>query len=313
MGKSKKKRQTSELLMPHVIKYLIKEGCRNTWHNRLMALASVGVLVCCLLLTGFSYLIYINVDNMFQNAYEQNVIAVYLDTDQTEEQVMEIGLTLRSMENVAKADYLSKEEFLAQYGDVLQDETMNSFEGDNNPLPDTYIVSMTDLSFFQQTIDRITALPGVDEVSYDANTAAVLTRVRQVVLAIGGSVIIVLLAVSLFIIVNTIKLTVYSRRLEIYIMKSVGATDSFVRFPFVVEGVLLGLIAGGVGFGLIGAVYRALVNAFVFSNPLLTLVPFAQQWKPLLFGFLVGGVLVGVCGSVISMSRYLKQEGSMRI
>lgn len=308
-----KKRCTNELLMPHVIKYLIKEGCRNTWHNRLMALASVGVLVCCLLLTGFSYLIYVNVDNMFQNAYEQNVIAVYLDTDQTEEQVMEIGLTLRSMENVAKADYLSKEEFLAQYGDVLQDETMTSFEGENNPLPDTYIVSMTDLSLFQQTVDRITALPGVDEVSYDANTAAVLTRVRQVVLAIGGSVILVLLAVSLFIIVNTIKLTVYSRRLEIYIMKSVGATDSFVRFPFVVEGVLLGLIAGGVGFGLIAAVYRALVSTFVFSNPLLNLVPFAQQWKPLLLGFLAGGVLVGVCGSVISMSRYLKQEGSMRI
>ncbi len=300
-------------MKPHVIRYLIKEGCRNTWHNRLMALASVGVLVCCLLLTGFSYLIYINVDNMFQNAYEQNVIAVYLNTDQTEEQVMEIGLTLRSMENVAKADYLSKEEFLAQYGDVLQDETMNSFEGDNNPLPDTYIVSMTDLALFRQTIDRITALPGVDEVSYDANTAAVLTRVRQVVLAIGGSVIVVLLAVSLFIIVNTIKLTVYSRRLEIYIMKSVGATDSFVRFPFVVEGVLLGLIAGGVGFGLIGTIYRTLVNTFVFSNPLLTLVPFAEQWKPLLFGFLAGGVLVGVCGSVISMSRYLKQEGSMRI
>ncbi len=313
MRKRKKERKTNELLMPHVIKYLIKEGCRNTWHNRLMALASVGVLVCCLLLTGFSYLIYVNVDNMFQNAYEQNVIAVYLNTDQTEEQVMEVGLTLRNMENVAKADYLSKEEFLAQYGDVLQDETMNSFEGDNNPLPDTYIVSMTDLSLFQQTVDRIAALPGVDEVSYDANTAAVLTRVRQVVLAIGGSVIIVLLSVSLFIIVNTIKLTVYSRRLEIYIMKSVGATDSFVRFPFVVEGVLLGLIAGGVGFGLIAAVYRALVSTFVFSNPLLNLVPFAQQWKPLLLGFLAGGVLVGVCGSIISMSRYLKQEGSMRI
>ena len=190
---------------------------------------------------------------------------------------------------------------------------MESFEGENNPLPDTYIVSMEDLALFEQTITEISALPGVDEVSYDANTAAILTRVRQVVLAIGGSVIVVLLAVSLFIIVNTIKLTVYSRRLEIYIMKSVGATDSFVRFPFVVEGVLLGLTAGGIGFGLIALVYRTLVNNFVFSNPLLTLVPFASQWQVLLLGFLAGGVLVGVCGSVISMSRYLKQEGSMRI
>ena len=278
----------------HELQYLIKEGCRNTWQNRLMALASVGVLVCCLLLTGFSYLIFVNVDRMFQNAYEQNVIAVYLDSDQTDLQVAEIGITLRNMDNVARADFMSKEEFLALYGDALQENTMASFEGDNNPLPDTYIVSMKDLSLFQQTVDSIAALEGVEEVSYDANTAEILTRVRQVVLAIGGSVIAVLLAVSLFIIVNTIKLTVYSRRLEIYIMKSVGATDSFVRFPFVVEGVLLGLIAGSVGFTLIAMLYQTLLKSFTFNNPLLTLVPFAEQWRPLLLGFLLGGVLVVV-------------------
>ncbi|MBQ4333595.1 MAG: permease-like cell division protein FtsX [Clostridia bacterium] len=299
-------------MKPHELQYLIKEGCRNTWQNRLMALASVGVLVCCLLLTGFSYLVFVNVDKMFQNAYEQNVVAVYLDSDQTDLQVAEVGIVLRNMSNVAKADFLSKEEFLAQYGDALQDNTMESFEGDNNPLPDTYIVSMKDLSLFQQTVDAIAALEGVEEVSYDANTAAILTRVRQVVLAIGGSVILVLLVVSLFIIVNTIKLTVYNRRLEIYIMKSVGATDSFVRFPFVVEGLLLGLIAGSVGFGLIALLYHTLVKNFVFNNPLLTLVPFADQWRPLLLGFLVGGMLVGVCGSAISMSKYLKQEGGVR-
>ena len=295
----------------HELQYLIKEGCRNTWQNRLMALASVGVLVCCLLLTGFSYLVFVNVDRMFQNAYEQNVIAVYLDSDQTDLQVAEIGITLRNMDNVARADFMSKEEFLALYGDALQENTMASFEGDNNPLPDTYIVSMKDLSLFQQTVDSIAALEGVEEVSYDANTAEILTRVRQVVLAIGGSVIAVLLAVSLFIIVNTIKLTVYSRRLEIYIMKSVGATDSFVRFPFVVEGVLLGLIAGSVGFTLIALLYQTLLKSFTFNNPLLTLVPFAEQWRPLLLGFLLGGVLVGVCGSVISMRKYLRQEGGI--
>ena len=299
-------------MKPHELQYLIKEGCRNTWQNRLMALASVGVLVCCLLLTGFSYLIFVNVDKMFQNAYEQNVVAVYLDSDQTDLQVAEVGITLRNMSNVSKADFLSKEEFLAQYGDALQDNTMESFEGDNNPLPDTYIVSMKDLSLFQQTVDEIAALDGVEEVSYDANTAQILTRVRQVVLAIGGSVILVLLVVSLFIIVNTIKLTVYNRRLEIYIMKSVGATDSFVRFPFVVEGLLLGLVAGTVGFALIALLYHTLMKNCVFNNPLLTLVPFADQWRPLLLGFLVGGMLVGVCGSAISMSKYLKQEGSMR-
>lgn len=297
----------------HEIQYLVKEGCRNTWQNRLMALASVGVLVCCLLLTGFSYLIFVNVDQMFQNAYEQNVMAVYLDSTQTDEQVATIGVTLNNMDNVASVEFLSKEDFLAQYAGSLENETLESFGGENNPLPDTYIVSLTDLALFQDTLDAISALDGVEEVSYDADTAETLTAVRRVVLAIGGSVIVVLLVVSLFIIVNTIKLTVHNRRLEIYIMKSVGATDAFVRLPFVVEGLLVGAAAGTVGYGLIALLYHAVVKNFSFENPLLKLVPFGDQWLPLLICFLGGGMLVGVCGSIISMSKYLKQEGSVRL
>lgn len=299
-------------MKPHVIRYLIKEGCRNTWHNRLMALASVGVLICCLLLTGFAYLLFVNVEQMFQNAYEQNVMAVYLDSDQDEEDVAQIGEYLTGMDNIASVSFLSKEDFLAQYGEALAENTMESFEGENNPLPDTYIVSMKELELFRQTLEEIEAIDGVEEVTYDANTAETLTKVRQVVLVVGGSIIVVLLAVSLFIIVNTIKLTVYNRRLEIYIMKSVGATDGFIRFPFVVEGVLLGLIAGGASYGLISLLYRVLYQNFTFDNPLLSLVPFSREWLPLLVGFLVGGTLVGVCGSIISMSKYLKQEGGLR-
>ncbi len=297
----------------HEIQYLVREGCRNTWHNRLMALASVGVLICCLLLTGFSYLIFINVDHMFQNAYEQNVMAVYLDSDQDGDGVLRIGRELQALSNVASVSFLSKEDFLAQYGEALQDNTMDSFQGENNPLPDTYIVSLKDLALFKETLATITAMEGVEEVSYDANTAETLTKVRRVVLVVGGSIIVVLLAVSLFIIVNTIKLTVLNRRLEIYIMKSVGATDGFVRFPFVVEGVLLGILAGGIGYGVVALLYNTLVKNFTFDNPLLTLVPFSAVWSYLLVGFLVGGVLVGVCGSVISMGKYLKQEGGLRI
>ena len=301
------------MMKMHEVRYLVKEGCRNTWQNRLMALASAGVLVCCLLLTGFAYLVFVNVNQMFQNAYEQNVVAVYLDTDQTDEQVTAIGLTINNMSNVAKTDYLSKEDFLAQYAGSLEAETLESFQGENNPLPDTYIVSLKDLSLFQQTLDEIAAIPGVDEVSYDADTAEALTAVRRMVLAIGGCVIVVLLAVSLFIIVNTIKLTVHNRRLEIYIMKSVGATDAFIRFPFVVEGVLVGAVAGGAGSGLIALLYYVVTQNFSFDNPLLKLVPFSAQWGPLLICFMGGGILVGVCGSIISMNRYLKQEGEARL
>lgn len=298
----------------HQFFHLIREGFRNTWHNRLMALASVGVLVCCLMLTGFSYLIYVNVEQTFQNAVEQNLVAVYLDTELSDYQVMRVGQKLEDIENIDDIRFVSKEELLAQYADALTDETMDSFEGENNPMPDTYMITMKDLARFRETLTEIEGITGVDEASYDANIAEVLSRVRNVVLAIGGGVIGVLLIVSLFIIVNTIKLTVHNRRLEIYIMKSVGATDSYVRFPFVVEGLLLGIIAGGVGYGLIALLYQALMDNLTFdNNPLLKPVPFSDQWSPLLLGFLVGGMLVGVCGSVISMSKYLKQEGSERL
>ncbi len=292
--------------------YLIREGLRNTWQNRLMALASVGVLVCCLMLTGFAYLIYVNVEQMFHHAIEQNVVAVFLDRDMTDAQVEKVGITLKSMSNVDKVKLITKEEYLKKYADNLTEGIVESYQGDKNPMPNTYIVSMKDLELFQDTLDEIQKIRGVEEASYDAGVAETLSHIRSVVLAIGGGIIGVLLVVSLFIIVNTIKLTVYNRRLEIYIMKSVGATDGFVRFPFVVEGLLLGVAAGGVGYGLMYLLYQAIVDNMVIKNQFFSLVPFERQWLPLLVGFLAGGMLVGVCGSAISISKYLKQEGSMR-
>lgn len=292
----------------HVLQYLFKEGCRNTWQNRLMALASCGVLICCLLLTGFSYLVFANVDRISQSAYEQNVIAVYLKSECTAEDAADAGRAIRSLPNVDTADFISKDELLQKYAD----DVVELYSGDSNPLPDTFIVSMKDLTQFDQTLIDIQNVDGVEEVSFDAGTAEVLTRFRRIVLVFGGSVIVLLLAVSLFIIVNTIKLTVHNRRLEIYIMKSVGATDSFVRFPFVVEGVLVGFVAAVVGYGLTAALYNAMVNNIDFGNPMLELIPFSQVWGPLLVYFLLGGVLVGIIGSVISMGKYLRHEGGLR-
>ena len=300
-------------MKPNQIAHLVREGLRNTWQNRLMALASVAVLVCCLLLTGFSYLLYANVEKMFQNAYDQNLVAVYLETDLTESAIERVGVKLRSLSNMNSVRFFSKEEFLAQYGDALADDVLDSFAGENNPLPDTYIVTMKDPALFRETIREIEAIGGVEEVSYDADTTEVLARVRRVVLAIGGCIIGVLLVVSLFIIVNTIKLTGHNRRLEIYLMKSVGATDGYVRFPFVVEGLLLGVIAGIIAFGLVTVLYLLVLNSLNFDNhPLLQPVPYASQWLRMLIGFLVGGMAVGVGGSLISMGKYLRQEGSLR-
>lgn len=299
------------MMRAHDVRYLVREGFRNTWQNRFMALASIGVLVCCLLLTSFSYLVFVNIDKLFQNAYEQNVVAVYLHTDLDDAAVDAIGETLKTTDNVAKVDFISKEEYLDRFNEEMGEA---AFEGllEDNPLQDTYIVSLKDLERFDGTLTAIRGINGVEDISYDGDIANTLTRVRGVVLGVGGAIILVLLAVSLFIISNTIKLTVYSRRLEIYIMKSVGATDGFVRFPFVVEGVILGFVAGALGYALLWLLYGQLVQNFA-TGVLWSLVPFASVWGRLLIGFMGGGMFVGVCGSVISMSRYLKQEGSLRI
>ena len=299
------------MMRAHDVRYLMRDGFRNTWHNRFMALASIGVLVCCLLLTSFSYLVFVNIDALFRNAYEQNVVAVYLRTDLDDAAVDKVGEQLKTTDNVAKVDFISKEEYLERFNEEMGEA---AFEGlvEDNPLQDTYIVSLKDLEIFDVTLKAIEGIQGVEDISYDGDIANTLTRVRSIVLGIGGAIIIVLLAVSLFIISNTIKLTVYSRRLEIYIMKSVGATDGFVRFPFVVEGVILGFVAGMLGYALLWLLYGQLVRNFA-TGILWSLVPFADVWGRLLIGFMGGGMLVGVSGSVISMSRYLKQEGSLRI
>lgn len=288
--------------------HLLREGFRNTWQHRLMAFASVGVLICCLMLTGFAYLIYVNVEAVFYYAVDQNTVAVFLEQDLTEAQVQKVGLQLESLDNVKIKEFISKEDFMDRFGDELTEGIVDSYEGDKNPMPNAYMITMKNLDLFQETLEDIQRIRGVEEASYDAGVASTLSQLRGVVLAIGGGIIGVLLVVSLFIIVNTIKLTVYNRRLEIYIMKSVGATDGYVRFPFVVEGWLLGVLAGGIGFGLISLLYRALADNLTTFK----LVPFGEQWLPLLIGFLAGGMLVGVCGSAISIRKYLRQEGSMR-
>ena len=276
-----------------------------------MALASIGVLISCLLLTSFAYLVFVNIDSLFQNAYEQNVVAVYLETDLDEQEVISVGKRLERTDNVANVEFISKEEALERFKNEMGEDALKGLEEDN-PLQDTYIVSLVDLEAFDETLSKFEKMYGVEDISYDGDIAKTLTKVRGLVFGIGGAIILVLLAVSLFIISNTIKLTVYNRRLEIYIMKSVGATDGFVRFPFVVEGVILGFVAGTVGYLLLWLLYSQLAKGFS-GGVLWNLVPFSEVMWPLFIGFMGGGMLVGVSGSVISMSRYLKQEGSLRI
>lgn len=286
-------------------RYLFKDGFRNLSQNAFMTIASVLVLVSCLLLTGSAYLVYENVEHGFEWAYQQNVVVAYAESSATDEQTNTIQQTLKAMDNVADVSFISKEDLLQRYqeefGDLLED-----LENDN-PLQDAFVISFTDLSLFDGTVSAIKKVAGIETVDYDQALSKSLVSIRDTVLTVGSWVIALLLIVSLFIIANTIKLTVYSRRLEISIMRSVGATHSFIRFPFMVEGVMLGCIAAVLSYGLVWLLYVVLGNNFTFGANF-SLLPFAAVWWQLLLGFVVGGMLIGMLGSTISIGRYLKEH-----
>ncbi len=289
----------------NTFRFLVKEGVRSLRQNFFMSAASILVLVSCLLITGCAYLVYENVEHAFDWAYQQNVVVAYAKADVTDERATEMKAELEALDNVAQVEYISKEALLDRYKDEFG-ELLEDLEADN-PLQDAFVISFEDLSVFDKTVSSVKTVKDIDKVDYDQALSQTLVKVRQVVLTVGVWVIALLLVVSLFIIANTIKLTVYSRRREISIMRSVGATSWFVRFPFMVEGVILGSAAGVVSYGLLFGIYEAIRQNFTFSSSL-ELIPFTMVWWQLLLGFLVGGMITGILGSTVSIGRYLKEN-----
>ncbi len=298
--------------------YLIKEGFRNIKQNSFMSIASVLVLVSCLLLSGASYLMFVNVEHGFEWAFNQNIAVVWATETADDAQITALGDQLRALNNVSEITFIPKEDILSDWEKDIPDATFESLQGENNPMLDAYEVTFVDLTLADQTLEQIRALENVDDISYYQDVAEILVSIRNAVIKIGGCIIIMLLFVSLFIISNTIKLTVYSRRLEIGIMKSVGATKSFIRLPFMVEGMVLGFCAGTLSFGILYFVYARLITVpigqiqFVPMSVagLLAAVP---VWAELLIGFLLIGTLTGMLGSGISIGRYLKEESGVTV
>jgi len=291
-------------------RYLIREGFRNIWHNRLMSLASIGVLISCLLITSFSYLVFENMNHMFSWVNRQNIAVAFAKEGCTDEQLQVVLDKIKGITNVADVEFISKEQAFEKYKDSIPEELREELQGENNPYLDSYIIEFSDLSKFEDSLNQIKQIPEIDSTVYDADIAKSLSNVRHIVLMVGGWVIVLLLLVSLFIIANTIKLTVYNRRLEISIMKSVGATNTFIKVPFIIEGIVLGIISALISFGLIYLIYSNLFRMFdigFFGG----LLAFSKVWSSVLLGCVAIGIGTGVAGSAISIRKYLKVEGGI--
>ncbi|HHV50451.1 MAG TPA: ABC transporter permease [Clostridiales bacterium] len=291
-------------------RYLIREGFRNIWQNRLMSLASIGVLISCLLITSFSYLVFENMNHMFSWVNRQNIAVAFAKEGCTDEQLQVVLDKIKGITNVADVEFISKEQAFEKYKDSIPEELREELQGENNPYLDSYIIEFSDLSKFEDSLNQIKQIPEIDSTVYDADIAKSLSNVRHIVLMVGGWVIVLLLLVSLFIIANTIKLTVYNRRLEISIMKSVGATNTFIKVPFIIEGIVLGIISALISFGLIYLIYSNLFRMFdigFFGG----LLAFSKVWSSVLLGCVAIGIGTGVAGSAISIRKYLKVEGGI--
>lgn len=288
--------------------YLAKEGLKNVWSNRIMSIASVCVLVSCLVLTGAAALFSINVAQVVESVGDSNETTVYIKSDVSQLEAVYIGKDIEKVSNVSSATFYSKDEAFKKYKEDLGEELFNKIE-DRNPLPDAFIVVMDDLSLYDETVANILKIDGVDSINDHRELAKKLTDISNLVNIICIGVVAALMIISIFIIANTIRATMYSRRFEISIMKSVGATNSFVRMPFLVEGMVIGLISAAVSTGGIALLYEAVMSAITSMIPF-TFIPLSNVILYVAVAFVIAGVVIGFFGSFISIRKYLKKEGN---
>ena len=291
--------------------YLLKEGFKNIWTNRMMSLASVIVLISCLIITGTAALISVNVRTLIANIGDDNEITVYLQPDFSDTDSIRLGTELSALSNVENCRFRSREDVLKSYQDTLGENIYASMQGEGNPFGNEYKLRLRDLSQYEDTVQQIKNLKGIDKVSDRSDIADKLTRLNYFVTIVGVWVVLILGVVTLFIIANTIKMTMYARRFEISIMKSVGATNAFVRIPFMVEAMAIGLFAGLLSSAVLIALYEPIRHAAagVIGMIRTATLPVDAVWVPTLLAMTGAGLPIGLLGGSVSITRYLHKEG----
>ncbi len=286
--------------------YLLKEGIRGIFLHGFMSFAAVCVTVACLLIVGsFSCLTY-NVGIMVEDLNKTNEVLVYVDETYTEAEARSVGAKISTLENVYDRKFISREEALQNF--IADHEGDDSFSGvEASDLRHRFRVVLADNSLMKETVQELKEIPGVAKVSASYELAEGFSTLQSVLQIVSVAVIGVLLVVSLLIISNTVKLAMYDRRDEIAIMKMVGATNGFIRLPFVVEGFTLGMLGAAIAFGLEWFLYNLLLNrlAMVDNLGLFKFVDFYQLRNPMMIVFAAAGLFVGIVGSWTSIRKFM--------
>lgn len=286
--------------------YLVKEGIKSIFTHGFMSFASVTIIVACLIIMGSFSLLTVNVNEVILELEQDNQILAFVDETLTSEETQEIQPRLEALSNVAEVRFISRGEAMESFISDYEDETTFS-DIDESFFRDRYAITLNDISLMEATQSEVMEIRGIADVNAHLEISRGFITVRNIVSVVSLILIVVLLIVSVFIMANTIKLATFGRKEEIAIMKMVGASNGFIRCPFVVEGLALGLLGGGIAFflqwGLYSLVFDKVMSSMIGS--FVPLVTFASLMWPVLAVFLAIGLVVGVFGSSIAIRNYL--------
>ena len=296
-----------------VFGYLIGEGFRNVFKNKKSTIASIIIMCATMFVFGIFFLVGENVNHITKTIEEQQGMEIFIYDEATETQTTELGNQIRSMNYVNTVTYKTKEEALDQMKRMFKDKKgyLETYEGEGNPFKASYVVTLTDLTKLEEVQSQIEQSPIVANIQTRPDTVNALIQIADGIKLISIIILVILILISIFIITNIIKLTVHARRKEISIMKYVGATNGFIRWPFMVEGMIIGLISAIISMLLLGGAYNVVSNEIEQALVSLRgadvlLLPMSDMFGTLIIVYLVLGLGIGALGSAISMRKYLE-------
>ncbi len=293
----------------NVLGYLIGEGFRNVLKNKKSTIASLMIMCATMFVFGIFFLIGENVQGVMKQVEEQQAMQVFINPDATEQQVTELGIKIRNVPYVNQAEHVTKEDAFNTMKAWLKDrQGVLAGYAKSNPFKASYVVTLTDLTKMGEVEQTIKTFDNVASITLRDDTINKLLDLANGVRTVSAVILVLLILISIFIIANTIKLTVHARRKEISIMKYVGATNGFIRWPFMVEGIVIGVVSALLSVSLLGLSYNYVVGQTVgFVEEIkISLLQFSDTFNVLILIYLILGIGIGTIGSAISMRKYLE-------
>ena len=294
----------------NIFGYLIGEGFSNVFKNKKSTGASLMIMCATMIIFGIFLIIGENINHFVDQIKSEQGFQVFLKTDATDEEIQKVGEEIRALDGVSTAEYKDKTYALNTMKEKLGDksELIEGYGPDY--FPPSYVVTLTDLNMSKDVQNKIMEFDNVTKITSSDKTVSTLLSLARGIKAVTGVILVLLIVISIFIISNTIKLTVHARRKEISIMKYVGATNSFIRWPFIVEGMIIGIIAAMISILILGVAYNLLTDKILQSaiNSMINiqLLSFSEIFTLVIAVYLTLGIGIGIIGSMISMRKYLE-------